>query len=93
MFFQSEAVQSLQYGPVVQQINKRCRWLLNFTGKELQQALAQHADLYEGHSIDANALGMSPALSMRRWLCLRMQRQVVFKQIQALNLDHQAQLP
>lgn len=57
VFFGREAIQSLQYAPVIHQINKRCRWLLDYTSKELQPAQACHPHLFEGQNIDVNALG------------------------------------
>ncbi|KAK9790544.1 hypothetical protein WJX73_007583 [Symbiochloris irregularis] len=52
IFFQREAVQGLQYAPVTHQINKRCRFLLDYTTKELQG----NADAFQGQNVDANAL-------------------------------------
>lgn len=57
MFFAGEELVALQYPPVVEQVKKRCRWLLQFS----QGALSQQGEEgpMHGAQVDANALGVS----------------------------------
>ncbi|KAL8142076.1 hypothetical protein V2J09_015108 [Rumex salicifolius] len=59
IFFQGDDIKNLQYAPILHQVNKRCRFLLEF-GNEVQQALenvepADHP--FEGLHVDASSLG------------------------------------
>lgn len=55
MFYVGDELAALQYPPVVEQVKKRCRWLLQFS----QGPLAQQGgdDPLHGADVDANALG------------------------------------
>lgn len=52
MFFDGNTVQSLEYPPVIEQVKKRCRWLIEFTASN-----SSLSDAFDGVDIDANALG------------------------------------
>lgn len=54
IFFRPDEVAALQYPPLIQQINLRCRWLLKFSSEELSQQ-ARH---FNNISPDANILGL-----------------------------------
>lgn len=56
IFFRPEEIQQLQYPPLIQQINLRCRWLLRFASDELTAESAAAA--FNGVSVDVNLLGM-----------------------------------
>ncbi len=57
MFFAGDELSALHYPPVVEQVKKRCRWLLSFAGGALQEEGAVQ-DAFFGARIDANALGV-----------------------------------
>ncbi|XP_050235025.1 uncharacterized protein LOC126683220 isoform X2 [Mercurialis annua] len=59
IFFPGEDIKNLQYAPLLHQVNKRCRFLLDFE-KELKQTLEKlksEDHPYGGQNIDASALG------------------------------------
>lgn len=58
MFFGGEELGALQYPPVVEQVKKRCRWLLSFAGGALGEVAKGAEHPFQGAHIDANALGM-----------------------------------
>lgn len=57
MFFSREAVQMLSYLPVVEQVNKRGRWLHQFSQSVLDPIRGTPRDPYGGAIVDVNALG------------------------------------
>ena len=56
IFFPREAVAALQYPPLTSQVQRRCRFLLQFTTQSLQPLAGTSDDPFEGQ-VDANALG------------------------------------
>ena len=54
MFFDGDTLGLLQYPPLVEQVKKRCRFLIEFS-KHIDPAAAQA--VFSNHTIDANALG------------------------------------
>ncbi|MCL7042690.1 hypothetical protein MKW94_007371 [Papaver nudicaule] len=59
IFFPGDDIKNLQYAPLLHQVNKRCRFLLDF-GKDIKHALdnAKPEDHpFGGQGIDASALG------------------------------------
>ena len=57
MFFRPEEIRELQYPPLIQQINLRCRWLLKFAAEQLASAASEGP--FNGVKVDANLLGES----------------------------------
>lgn len=57
MFYSGEELAALQYPPVVEQVKKRCRWLLQFS-KDALSARQGEDDPLHGAEVDANALGV-----------------------------------
>lgn len=74
IFFQGEDIKNLQYAPLLHQVNKRCRFLLEFE-KEVKDAIANlkpgdHP--FGGQDIDASSLGWAmSAVSSRAFLLHR----------------------
>lgn len=66
MFFGREPLQAIQYAPVSQQVQMRCRWLLNFAQGALRPLPGTPADTFAGTLIDANALGWALAVVTSR---------------------------
>ncbi len=56
IFFPREAVAALQYPPLTSQVQRRCRFLLQFTAQSLQPLAGTSEDPFKGQ-VDANALG------------------------------------
>lgn len=59
IFFPGEDIKNLQYAPVLYQVNKRCRFLLEFE-KQVKQALARlklDDHPFGGQDIDSSSLG------------------------------------
>ncbi|XP_052205759.1 uncharacterized protein LOC127810363 isoform X2 [Diospyros lotus] len=71
IFFPGEDIKNLQYAPVLYQVNKRCRFLLEFE-KEVKQALenlkpGDHP--FGGQDVDSSSLGWAmSAVSSRAFL-------------------------
>jgi len=55
MFYQPDEVAALQYPPLIQQINLRCRWLLRFSGEQMTPQVS--AQLFNYTGVDVNLLG------------------------------------
>lgn len=55
MFFRPDEVAALQYPPLIQQINLRCRWLLSFSREQMTPQVS--AQLFNNAGIDVNLLG------------------------------------
>ncbi|KAL4434341.1 hypothetical protein ABPG75_000782 [Micractinium tetrahymenae] len=66
IFFNGEALGTLQYPPVTEQVKKRCRWLLSFTQQVLGPLRGTDRDPFEGAEVDANALGWALAVVTSR---------------------------
>lgn len=67
IFFRPDEVAALQYPPLVQQVNMRCRWLLKFSTEQLSDA--KQAALFNHTTVDANLLGeVSPLRKSTRIL-------------------------
>ncbi|KAF7827574.1 histone-lysine N-methyltransferase setd3 [Senna tora] len=59
IFFQGEDIKNLQYAPLLHQVNKRCRFLLDFE-KEVKRALHNlkpDKHPFGGQEVDASSLG------------------------------------
>lgn len=56
-FFRPQAVEALDYPPVVQQVKKRGRWLHEFSTTVLAKLPGTPADPFNGTRVDINALG------------------------------------
>ena len=57
MFFAGDELAALQYPPVIEQVKKRCRWLLQFSQGPLREHQGDD-DPMHGATVDANALGV-----------------------------------
>lgn len=59
IFFSKEEVQSLQYIPLIHQVNKRCNFLLGFAAvvNSVVEGLAAEQHPFSGKHVDAAALG------------------------------------
>lgn len=57
MFYPREAIEALEYPPVVEQIKKRCRWLHRFSTDTLAKLPGSQLDPFDGTTIDINSLG------------------------------------
>ncbi|KAJ6429913.1 hypothetical protein OIU84_021345 [Salix udensis] len=61
IFFQGEDIKNLQYAPLVYQVNRRCRFLLDFE-QEVKRALEnlkQNDHPFDRQDVDASSLGWS----------------------------------
>eukprot|EP00884_Botryococcus_braunii_P014680 jgi/Botrbrau1/23212/Bobra.0041s0056.1 len=71
LFFSKEAHEGLQYAPVRQQVDMRCRWLLHFCRDFLEPLRGTLDDPFGGHPVDANllgwALGVVTSRAFRVW--------------------------
>lgn len=59
IFFSGDDIKNLQYAPLLHQVNKRCRFLLEF-GKEVKfllEGVAPKDHPFEGKDVDASSLG------------------------------------
>ncbi|CAK7326802.1 unnamed protein product [Dovyalis caffra] len=59
IFFQGEDIKKLQYAPLLYQVNRRCRFLLDFE-QEVKRAvenLKQNDHPFDGQDVDASSLG------------------------------------
>ncbi|GLI58700.1 hypothetical protein VaNZ11_000451, partial [Volvox africanus] len=61
MFFSKRALDLIDYPPVTQQVQKRCRWLLSFSQQVLAKLPGTPEDPYGGVMVDINALGWALA--------------------------------
>ena len=66
LFFGPAAVQALQYPPATEQLKRRSRFLMQFAAGPLAAATSArashgHGGPFQGHTVDANALGQAPA--------------------------------
>lgn len=73
IFFQGEDIKNLQYAPLLHQVNKRCRFLLDFE-KEVKDFVAnvkpdEHP--FGGQEIDASSLGWAMSAVSSRAFRLR----------------------
>jgi histone-lysine N-methyltransferase SETD3 len=59
LFWRREAVDALDYPPVAEQVNKRCRWLHEYSAKHLSSPEALAA--FEGKRVDAGGLAWALA--------------------------------
>mmetsp|Transcript_40794 Transcript_40794/g.73307 ORF Transcript_40794/g.73307 Transcript_40794/m.73307 type:complete len:565 (-) Transcript_40794:260-1954(-) len=67
MFFPAPAIQALQYPTLIAQVTKRCRFLVDFAGKELAGVVNDEArDPFSGQIVDANAFGWALAVVTSR---------------------------
>ncbi|KAF2303176.1 hypothetical protein GH714_014373 [Hevea brasiliensis] len=59
IFFPGEDIKNLQYAPLLHQVNKRCRFLLDFEQqvKHSIENLKPNDDPYGGQDVDASSLG------------------------------------
>lgn len=57
IFFRPGEVQQLQYPPLVQQVNLRCRWLIKFASEAVTSEIEGRS--FSGTAVDANLLGES----------------------------------
>ncbi|KAF5737766.1 Rubisco methyltransferase family protein isoform 3 [Tripterygium wilfordii] len=59
IFFSGEDIKNLQYAPILHQVNKRCRFLLNFekSVKHVLENLKPKDHPFGGQDIDASSLG------------------------------------
>ncbi|KIY97203.1 hypothetical protein MNEG_10760 [Monoraphidium neglectum] len=57
MFFSREALEAIDYPPVVEQVKKRCRWLHRFSTDALAPLAGTAADPFGGVRVDINSLG------------------------------------
>ncbi|XP_020269603.1 fructose-bisphosphate aldolase-lysine N-methyltransferase, chloroplastic isoform X2 [Asparagus officinalis] len=59
IFFSGEDIKNLQYAPLIHQVNKRCRFLLEFEKeiKSLLEGIASKDHPFEGKDVDASSLG------------------------------------
>ncbi|KAK4753843.1 hypothetical protein SAY87_001947 [Trapa incisa] len=59
IFFQGEDIKNLQYAPLLYQVNKRCRFLLDFEHKvkETLKDVSWKDHPFEGLDVDASSLG------------------------------------
>ncbi|KAK6921614.1 SET domain [Dillenia turbinata] len=59
IFFSGDDIKNLQYAPVLHQVNKRCRFLLNFEKevKGVLESLRQVDHPFQGQEVDASSLG------------------------------------
>ncbi|CAN6478172.1 unnamed protein product [Victoria cruziana] len=63
IFFKGDEIRNLQYAPIVHQVNKRCRFLLDFE-KVVEQTLEDVSSMnhpFRGQDVDASALGWAMA--------------------------------
>lgn len=61
IFFDKRAIDLIDYPPVTQQVQKRCRWLSSFSQEVLANLPGSAADPFGGVMIDINALGWALA--------------------------------
>ncbi|GLC45812.1 hypothetical protein PLESTM_001782700 [Pleodorina starrii] len=61
MFFGKRALDLIDYPPVSQQVQKRCRWLYSFSQQVLAQLPGSPEDPFDGVTVDINALGWAMA--------------------------------
>ncbi len=61
MFFSKQALELIDYPPVSQQVQKRCRWLFSFSKQVLGQLPGTAEDPFGGVLVDINALGWALA--------------------------------
>ena len=61
MFFPKEAIMAIEYPPVSEQVKKRCKWLYDFSTKELANLPGSPDDPFGGLKIDINAMGWAMA--------------------------------
>lgn len=59
VFFPGEDIKNLQYAPLLYQVNKRCRFLLEFEGlvKQELDIVEQDEHPFDGQHVDSSALG------------------------------------
>lgn len=75
IFFPGDDIKNLQYAPLLYQVNKRCRFLLDFE-KEVRREvenvkLEDHP--FGGKDVDASSLGWAMSAVSSRAFCLRFQ--------------------
>eukprot|EP00873_Tetraselmis_striata_P016283 jgi/Tetstr1/436547/TSEL_002702.t1 len=66
MFFPGSAIKALQYPTLIAQVTKRCRFLVDFAGKDLAEVVGTERDPFGGQIVDANALGWALAVVTSR---------------------------
>ncbi|XAR72198.1 Histone-lysine N-methyltransferase [Bertholletia excelsa] len=72
IFFPGEDIKNLQYAPLLYQVNKRCRFLLELE-KEVKQVLEnlkQDDHPFGGQDVDSSALGWAMSAVSSRAFCL-----------------------
>ncbi|KAK3155201.1 hypothetical protein QOZ80_2BG0200190 [Eleusine coracana subsp. coracana] len=72
IFFPGEDIKNLQYAPVLHQVNKRCRFLLEFE-REVQHYLGTiplQDHPFHGQEINSSSLGWAMSASSSRAFCL-----------------------
>eukprot|EP00775_Hariotina_reticulata_P007813 gene7813-8010_t len=66
MFFPREALEALEYPPVVEQVKKRARWLNRFSIDMLSKLPGTAADPFDGVTVDINSMGWALAVVTSR---------------------------
>eukprot|EP00879_Flechtneria_rotunda_P001900 GHRR01002073.1.p1 GENE.GHRR01002073.1~~GHRR01002073.1.p1 ORF type:complete len:603 (+),score=223.44 GHRR01002073.1:581-2389(+) len=66
MFFCKEALEAMEYPPVVEQVKRRGRWLHRFSLDVLSKLPGTAADPFEGVLVDINAIGWAFAVVTSR---------------------------
>ncbi|WIA31032.1 hypothetical protein OEZ86_001070 [Tetradesmus obliquus] len=66
MFFPREALEAIEYPPVVEQVKKRGRWLHRFSLDVLSKLPGTAADPFDGVTVDTNSLGWALAVVTSR---------------------------
>ncbi|KAF3786861.1 Histone-lysine N-methyltransferase [Nymphaea thermarum] len=63
IFFSGDEIKNLQYAPIVHQVNKRCRFLLDFEKvvKQTLEDVSFRNHPFRGQDVDASALGWAMA--------------------------------
>ncbi|GIL70677.1 hypothetical protein Vretimale_3773 [Volvox reticuliferus] len=61
MFFSKRALDLIDYPPVSQQVQKRCRWLFTFSQQVLAKLPGTPGDPFGGVTVDINAMGWALA--------------------------------
>ncbi|EFJ43131.1 hypothetical protein VOLCADRAFT_106928 [Volvox carteri f. nagariensis] len=61
MFFSKRALDLIDYPPVTQQVQKRCRWLHTFSQQVMAKLPGSPEDPFGGVTVDINALGWALA--------------------------------
>ncbi|GMH33548.1 hypothetical protein BSKO_01382 [Bryopsis sp. KO-2023] len=57
MFYQGPILRELQYPPLIEQVKKRCRWLVDFGTKQLAPLKGTEQDPFGGVSVSVDGLG------------------------------------